>query len=39
LLVPALCGAPKPMVVRQAISVGLFDFCARVIAADIAAWS
>ncbi|MGY3362226.1 hypothetical protein ACVWZK_008889 [Bradyrhizobium sp. GM0.4] len=27
------------MVVRQAISVGLFDFCARVIAAAIAAWS
>src|ERR1700692_1462934 len=36
LLVPALVGAPKPMVVLQAISDGLLDFCARVIAAAIA---
>ena len=34
--VPALVGAPKPMVVLQAISVGLSDFCAAWIAAAIA---
>ena len=36
LAVPALVGAPKPIVVLQAISDGLVDFCARVIAAAIA---
>ena len=36
LSVPALVGAPKPMMVLQAISVGLSDFCARAIAAAIA---
>ena len=38
-LVPALVGAPKPMVVLAAISVGLSDFCAVSIAAAIASGS
>ena len=36
---PALVGAPKPMVVLQAIIVGLSDFCAAAIAAAIACGS
>ena len=36
---PALVGAPKPMVVLQAMSVGLSDVCALVSAAAIAFWS
>src|SRR3981081_1302921 len=36
LAVPALVGAPKPIVVLQAIIEGLLDFCARVIAAAMA---
>jgi len=36
LAVPALVGAPKPMVVLQAIIEGVLDFCARAIAAAIA---
>ncbi len=38
-LVPALVGAPKPMVVLEAISVGRSDFCAVSIAAAIASGS